>query len=190
MLDQMFLLNSILGTGILLLEIFLVSIILIFIFNKNLLKDLFEKNKKYLTEKNLLIVIFLFSLISSILTLVYSEYFGQVPCALCWFQRVFTYGIVVLSGTALSPFSTGEGLGMRLALKNIFVFSIFGSIFALYQHLEQILALYGTHLPCPVSGADCAKMTIFEYSHITFPWMAFVLFLFFIVAIFLQKKYK
>ena len=43
MLDQMFLLNSILGTGTLLLEIFLVGIILVYIVNYGLLKDIFER---------------------------------------------------------------------------------------------------------------------------------------------------
>ncbi len=184
MLDQMFTLNSILGAGTLFLEIFLVAIILLFIFNKDLLKNLCEK---YLTSKNLLILIFLFSVSASILTLVYSEYFGQVPCALCWFGRIFMYGVVVLSGTTL--LLSKEELEEDFALKNIFNFSILGAVVSLYHHILQVTAGSGSHLPCPASSGDCAKILVFEYGHITFPFMAFVLFIFFILAIFLRMRY-
>ena len=184
MLEQMFLLNWILGTGTLLLEFFLLAVVLIFIFQKSILENLFKKYLNYLNSRNLLILIFILSFSSSILTLIYSEYFGQIPCALCWFQRIFLYGIVVLSG--LGIYRREE----KFILNYILSFSIFGALFSLYQHAEQMLALYGTHLPCPVSGADCAKMTVFEYSHITFPYMAFILFLFFILAISLNLKFQ
>ena len=92
-----------------------ILIILILTFgNQNLKSTLIEGiNKNYLNkikilgfssiEQYLLLVIFLFSLFSTIMTLVYSEIFLQTPCSLCWFQRVFMYGIVVLSGSSLIP---------------------------------------------------------------------------------------
>ncbi len=198
--NQMFTLNSVLGTGTLLLEIFLASIILLYIFNKSFLEKLIKVDlpkyfKVEFTSKNLLILIFLFSFASSILTLIYSEYFGQIPCALCWFGRIFMYGIVILSGIALAPLSNGEGLGVRphlenFQLKNIFIFSILGALVSLYHHFLQITAGSGSHLPCPASSGDCAKILVFEYGHITFPWMAFVLFVFFMFALHLYKRYN
>ena len=208
MIDQLLLLNWWVATGTLLLEIAvalkLISLIILTFtpglslrklineVSENILKKF---NFDVLSEKFLLVCIFLFSLSGTVLSLVYSEYFGQVPCALCWFQRIFMYGIVVLSGLPLlaSPYKIEEQNKLaqqKYQLRNVLVFSILGAGFALYQHAEQILALYGTSLPCPVSGADCAKMTIFEYGHITFPWLAFVFFTFFIITILLQRKLK
>jgi disulfide bond formation protein DsbB len=123
------------------------------------------------------------------MTLVYSEIFLQVPCALCWWARIFMYGIVLLSGLALlsRQFKREE---FKTQISNIMVFSVLGSIVSLYHHVLQMTAAAGSHLPCPVSGGDCAKRLIFEYGHITFPWMAFVLFTFFMVIILLQRKLK
>lgn len=129
-----------------------------------------------------LLIIFAFSLLSSVMTLVYSEYFGIVPCALCWFERIFMYGIVVLSGLAL--YKREE----KYILPYILSFSIFGAAFSIYHHVLQMTASISSHLPCPVSGGDCAKRIIFEYGHITFPWMAFVVFAFFIVIFFVCKS--
>lgn len=204
MLEQMFLLNWWVATGVLFLEIITIFhiglVLILFLGNadmKNKLRETINKNWNYKMnllgfqsqEKYLVFVIFLFSLFSSLLTLVYSEYFLQIPCALCWWQRVFMYGIVVISATALWSDRNGNKLlEIKGIIKYILNFSILGFVFAIYQHAMQMLALYGTHLPCPVSGEDCSKMTLFEYGHITFPWMAVVLFAFFITIILLQKK--
>jgi disulfide bond formation protein DsbB len=198
MLENMLLLNWWVATATVVIEIFtLLHIVLLFLMqfgNANLSRkikksvyDNWSTKIAYLNiksfERYIVWVIFLFALASTVMSLVYSEIFLQEPCALCWWQRVFMYGVTVLAGVAVVYKDIKQ-------LKNILVFSIFGAGFALYQHLEQILALYGTHLPCPVTSVDCSKMTIFEYSHITFPWMAFVLFVFFITIILIEQKLK
>ncbi len=81
------------------------------------------------------------------------------------------YGIVVMSGLGL----------WRKEARNIFpyinIFAIFGLVVSLYHHFLQMFATSSGHLPCPVSGGDCAKRIIFEYGHITFPWMAALVFI-------------
>jgi disulfide bond formation protein DsbB len=198
MLENMLLLNWWVATGVLFLEIGvigkLISLILV-TYNSDFRNFILEISKNIkdkfnidvLSEKFLIFFIFVFSLFSSILTQVYSEIFLQVPCALCWWQRVFMYGVVVISGTSLFARNNQEEKGI---IKYLLNFSILGFGFAIYQHAMQMFALYGTHLPCPVSGADCSKMTLFEYGHITFPWMAVVLFGFFIAIIFLHRRLK
>jgi disulfide bond formation protein DsbB len=201
MIETMLTLNSWIALGVLIFEIAvlgkLISLIIMSLgddnnFKKNFKETVYGTKQKIfhnfgwdvLSEKFLLVFIFLFSLLASILTLVYSEIFQQVPCALCWFERIFMYGIVVLSGIGLTK---NPPLNQQ---KNIFVFSIFGAIISLYHHVLQMTAGIGSHLPCPTSGGDCAKRIIFEYGHITFPWMAFVMFAFFIIIILLQKRLK
>ncbi len=200
MLENMLLLNWILGTGILFLEFaFLGKFISLLIvtfgkgnFKKSYLEIVYKTKERIFTkfgldvlsDKFLIFFVFIFSLVSSMLTLVYSEIFLQIPCALCWFERIFMYGILILSAIALTKNPPQN------QIKNIFIFSIFGAAFSFYHHILQMTAGANSHLPCPTSGGDCAKRLIFEYGHITFPWMAFVLFAFFIVIILLQKKLK
>lgn len=200
MLETMLQFNWWVATGILFLEIGflgkLFSLLVVKYASGSLKSQFVELIKKVsenikhrfgihvLSERFLLLCIFIFSLCSSIMTLVYSEVFLQEPCSLCWWQRVFMYGITLLSLQALVKKEEGN------ILKYVLSFSFFGFLFALYQHIEQILALYGTHLPCPATSVDCSKMTIFEYGHITFPWMAVVLFAFFIVIILLQREIR
>lgn len=203
MLENMLLLNWWVATATLVLELgFLGKLFSLLVLSSgensfkkdfvNLIKNVRESVLKksgidVFTEKFLLYCIFIFSLGASFMTLVYSEIFMQAPCALCWFQRVFMYGIVVVSGTALYG---GRELEQRGILKYILNFSILGFLFAGYHHAQQFLAMYGTKIPCPATNVDCSKMTIFEYGHITFPWMAVVLFAFFIVIILLQRKVR
>lgn len=194
MLENMLMLNSWFATGILIIEIVLVIKLLFYIFgDKETLSKAahwslgsvgnFLGAKNYL-DRYIVIVIFLFSLFSSIMTLVYSEYFGLIPCALCWFERIFMYGIVLMSGIAL--WAKDEEVIQKYVLN----FSILGALTALYHHVLQMSATATSHLPCPASGGDCAKRTIFEYDHITFPWMAFVVFVMFIMVLLVRKKIK
>lgn len=209
MLENMFLFNKLVADGILLLE-FAVAIMILSYFYLLILKGEEKQNLKnslnnyidsglnflgfkYRREKYISLVIFLFSLASVISSFIYSEVFMQIPCALCWFQRAFLYGILILSGIAFfqkNTFDPSLKIKLEFQLNNILAFSIVGFLFAIYNHAEQILALYGTSLPCPASSADCSKLIIYEYGHITFPWVAAVLFAFFIIIILLQKKLK
>jgi disulfide bond formation protein DsbB len=207
--ENLLLINWITATGTLFLEIaiFLFILILIYFYftsekNKSIIRNFFE-NKIKISEKVLNLIglkftltiekisiwkIFVFSLFASVMTLVYSEIFGVVPCALCWFERVFMYGIVLISGIAL--FSRND-LERRGIFRYLIVFSILGAVVSLYHHVLQMTATASSHLPCPVSGGDCGKMIVFEYGHITFTFMAFVLFsLFIVITVFVKTIRK
>jgi disulfide bond formation protein DsbB len=95
------------------------------------------------------------------------------------------YGTVLISGTALFARNNLEQRGI---FRYLLVFSVLGAATSLYHHSLQMAADYGAHLPCPASGGDCAKRIIFEFGHITFPWMALSLFVLFILMILVVKK--
>ncbi len=117
---------------------------------------------------------FFTALVSTIITLFYSDYLGVLPCGLCWFQRVALYALVIVFGLAWYKKD-----------RNIFPYalalSVFGEIVSLYHHSLQIG--YSELLPCPVvaSTVDCAKPTFIEFGFITFPFMSVMLFAFFIL---------
>lgn len=126
-------------------------------------------------------LIFILGLVGSVLTLVYSEVFGFAPCGLCWLQRVFLYPIVLLS--ALGLLKKDRGI-----FDYVIGLSVPGFVLALYQHYLQLGG--GSFLPCPAApgAADCAQRLIFEFGHITFPYMAAVLFATLVVLSVMGKR--
>ena len=130
-------------------------------------------------------VVFLLALFGSILTLVYSEIFGFIPCGLCWLQRVALYPLVVIFGIA--SFSKKLKGDHGAALYGI-VLSILGAIVALYQHYLQMGG--SEFVACPVAGAgaDCAKRYVFEFGYITFPMMSLTLFVLIVVILYIHKS--
>lgn len=187
MTETILTLNFWAATGTLVLEIFLVLFTLWFVFARESLigfiksctgwRDIFTRD----WSQMFLIKVFALSLFSSVMTLVYSENFGVLPCGLCWFERVFMYGILFMSAVGL----------YKKEAKQIFpyitTFAWLGGAVALYHHFLQMTATATSHLPCPASGGDCAKRIIFEYGHITFPWMAVVVFATIILTSCLRK---
>ncbi len=125
---------------------------------------------------------FLLMLGSTVMSLVYSEIYGIIPCGLCWMQRVFIYSQVVVLGVALFL------RDVRAAWYSI-ALSACGAVVALYHHYIQIGG--ESVLPCPASGVgDCAKRFIYEFDYITFPLVAFSALVFTIVVMLfvLDKK--
>lgn len=123
--------------------------------------------------------VFALSLAATMLTLVYSEVFGIVPCGLCWFQRIFLYPQVIVAGIALLRHQGALVVDYLLAL------SVPGLLIALYQHYIQ---MGGSELvDCPAAAGDCAKRFVFEFGFVTFPFMAAVIFAVNIVLLLLLR---
>lgn len=190
MIEKILWLNGWVALGILLMEIFLAVFAVWFALSQ---KSFLDFVRKFVGWRNvfidnwsqmLLIKVFALTFISFAMSLVYSEYLGVIPCALCWFGRIFMYGIMMLSGTALYRREA------RMVFPYITVFAVLGLVVSLYHHFLQITASASSHLPCPASGGDCAKRIIFEYGHITFPWTAVVVFASIIFLSILERKLR
>lgn len=112
---------------------------------------------------------FFLALSATVLSLVYSEVFGFLPCGLCWLQRVFLYPQVILLGIAWLKKDSNIA-------DYVIALSIFGLFVAFDQHFMQMGIDSG--LPCPASGnGDCAKRILFEFNYITFPLISAMAFL-------------
>lgn len=167
-------LNSLVGLGTLALQILAVTLFVLYLRG--------SRDVEMIVAAWAIPVSFLLVLASTALSLVYSMYFGLVPCPLCWMQRVFLYPQLVLFAVAL-----------YIKDARVYVYaitlSLVGAAVALYQHALQ---MFGTgSLPCPASpGADCAKRIIFEMGYITFPLAAFSTFaLIMVIMLFLRRAY-
>jgi len=123
-----------------------------------------------LTDEYALLIIFIVSLTGLLLSLYYSDFIGLLPCTLCWWQRIFLYPQVILSGVALWR-------NDRSILLYSLWLSAIGAIIAGYQSLLQ----YGltSSLPCAAgaTAVSCSKVYFMEFGYITLPLMAFTAFL-------------
>lgn len=124
---------------------------------------------------------------SVVLTLIYSEYFGFVPCSLCWLQRIALYPQALF---AIMAFRLEErayyplyGIGL----------SVFGFIVAVYQYIYQMLPheVSSGLMPCLADGSgDCALKVMDTFGFVTFPFLSAVTFAFLIVVYLNLKKGK
>lgn len=111
------------------------------------------------------------SLIASLLTLVYSEVFGVIPCGLCWMERVMLYPQVLILGAALY-------YNDRSVVRSGIVLSVVGLVISLYHHYIQMGGSQFVKCPAAGAGADCAKRFLFEFNFVTFPLLAAITFAF------------
>lgn len=152
-MENLLLFNYLVGTATLAMQIGLVGLIVLYFIRPDFLERLLVRWS--------LRIGFIIAVAGTILTLVYSEYFGIIPCGLCWFGRIFLYPQVILFGIAAYKRDMG------IALYSV-VLSVCGLIVGLYTHYLQMGG--DGLLPCPASGvSDCAKRYLFEYGYITLP---------------------
>ena len=115
------------------------------------------------------------------MSLLYSEYFGFIPCSLCWLQRIAIYPQALMAILAFRSRDTLHfpiyGIGL----------SLFGLAVAIYQYIYQMVpqeVRTSGVAPCLLdgSGADCADKVIDQFGFVTFPFISGVTFLFLIVV--------
>lgn len=113
------------------------------------------------------------------ISLLYSEYFGFIPCSLCWLQRIALYPQALF---AVMAFKTKESVYFPLYS---IALSIFGFVVAVYQYIYQMLpkeVLTSGVMPCLADGSgDCALKVIDQFGFVTFPLLSAITFAFLII---------
>lgn len=117
---------------------------------------------------------FFIALISMLGSLYFSDVVGWEPCALCWYQRIIMYPLVII-------FAVGVWKQEVSARLYGLIFSAIGLVIAVYQVYLQVSALSGETLEgfCTVFGAsDCSELFMLEFGYITFPVLSATAFLY------------
>jgi disulfide bond formation protein DsbB len=116
---------------------------------------------------------------SVVISLIYSEYFGFIPCSLCWLQRIALYPQALLSVIAFKIKDT-----LFFPLYSI-VLSLFGFAVGIYHYIYQMWPkeeVTADFMPCLADGsADCAVRIIDEFGFVTFPLLSAISFAFLII---------
>jgi len=117
-------------------------------------------------------------------TLLYSEYFGFVPCSLCWLQRIALYAQAMIAIVAFVYRDTIFFPRYGIAL------SFFGIVVGVYQYIYQLIPAETRDavLPCLADGtADCGSKIMEVFGFVTFPFLSVVLFVF-LITLYLHMK--
>lgn len=133
--------------------------------------------------ENSLIFISIVSLVATLGSLYFSEVRGFTPCTLCWYQRIFMYPIVLISGIALFQ------KNVRIALTTA-IFAFIGGSISLYHYGIQKLSFLSDSAPA-CGDVPCTGQYINYLGFITIPFLALLAFLLIaITSLFMMKWQK
>src|SRR3989338_4074292 len=165
-------LNLIASLGTIAGQIFLVTILILWLFSRFGKGSVKSRSIEILRKAGSwgLVSGFVVVLTSVVLSLVYSDFIGFEPCKLCWIQRIFLYPQAVILGLALWKKSR-DAETYCLALSTI------GATIALYHYYGE--NFNPSALPaCDAGGAiSCAVRFVAEFGYITIPLMSLTAFL-------------
>jgi len=106
-------------------------------------------------------LVFIIALLSSLLSLFFSEILKFTPCVLCWYQRIFMYPMAFIG--AVSIMRKQKDLHYY-----ILPLSIIGFFIALYQNLLIWHILPEQIAPC-TAGVSCIDQPFVLFGFITIP---------------------
>jgi len=117
-------------------------------------------------KKYALYFAWLFSIFGTLLSLCLSEMLNWPICALCWYQRICLYPLVIILGMAC--FRSDN----RIAIYTL-PLTILGAVFSAYQYLEQMIPGFAPIDVCG-TGPSCSTIEWQYLGFITLPLISFV----------------
>ena len=128
-------------------------------------------------------IIFICWLIASVSTLgslFFSEIMEFPPCALCWYQRIFMFPLVIMFIVGLFPFD-------KSIIKYALPLSLVGWGFAFYHYL-----LYSGYIPESIQpctqGVSCSETYLDLFGFLTIPMLSLISFSIIAVLLFILRR--
>lgn len=151
----------------LLTQILVVFFAVILVFRKFQPKDKASKKLVQLISDNHILLIFIITAGATVASLFLSDILGLPPCKLCWYQRVFMYPQVIVSGIALFTNDIK-------AKKYLLSMSIIGLLVAIYHILVQT---FPAIIQCGDETVSCSAKQFAGFGYITIPVMSLTAFM-------------
>ncbi len=148
-------------------QITVVLLALILLVRKYKPKDKTSKRIVSLIANNYIVLIFLITAMASAGSLFLSDIMGYLPCKLCWYQRIFIYPQVIISGVAL--FASDANVR-----KYLLPLSLIGALIAIYHILLQA---FPSVLQCGDEAVSCSANQFVGFGYVTIPIMSLTAFL-------------
>jgi disulfide bond formation protein DsbB len=128
-------------------------------------------------------IIFICWIIASVSTLgslFFSEIMDFPPCALCWYQRVFMYPLVIVFLVGLFPFD-------RSIIRYALPLAVAGWGFAFYHYLLYSGFIPESIQPCS-QGVSCSETYLDLFGFVTIPLLSLISFSSVIGLLFVLKR--
>ncbi len=123
----------------------------------------------------------LIALTGAVGSLFFSEVLGYPPCALCWYQRIALYPLVLVIGV-------GIALRDRRVAVYALPLTLFGLAIAAYHNLLYYGFIAEELAPC-TEGVPCNAVQLELLGFITIPLMSLAAFLTIAICLIINYKY-
>lgn len=128
----------------------------------------------------IIFICWLFASVSTLGSLFFSEIMEFPPCALCWYQRIFMFPLVLVLFVGLFPF---EKSVVRFALP----LAVVGWGFAFYHFLLYTGFIPESIQPCS-QGVACSDTYLDLFGFVTIPLLSLISFSVLVLLLFILKR--
>lgn len=135
---------------------------------------------KTFLRQNALYIAWIIALLAVIGSLYFSEIKGFAPCALCWFQRIAIYPLVVLIPIGIIKKDP------RIA-DYVLSLTIVGTLISIYQNLLYYKILPESISPCS-AGVSCTTKYVEYFGFLTIPLLSLITLITITVLMIMYKK--
>jgi len=132
-----------------------------------------------MSKGTLIFASWLLACIATVGSLFFSEVMAYPPCALCWYQRICMYPLVIILLPAVISFD-------RSVLKYVFPLTGIGLFIAVYHNFVYYGAISESLSPCSM-GVSCKAEFIKWLGFIDIPQLSLIAFAVIFILLFLLK---
>ena len=129
---------------------------------------------------NIIFICWIIASVSTLGSLFFSEIMEFAPCALCWYQRVFMFPLVILLLVGLFPFD-------KSIIKYALPLALTGWGFAFYHYLLYSGFIPESLQPCS-QGVSCSETYVDLFGFLTIPMLSLISFSIIIVLLVILSR--
>ena len=126
------------------------------------------KDKASNSDWTIIFICWIVASVSTLGSLFFSEIMELAPCALCWYQRVFMFPLVIILLVGLFPFD-------KSIIKYALPLAIAGWGFAFYHYLLYSGFIPESIQPCS-QGVSCSETSLDLFGFLTIPMLSLISF--------------
>jgi disulfide bond formation protein DsbB len=126
------------------------------------------KDKASNSDWTIIFICWIVASVSTLGSLFFSEIMELAPCALCWYQRVFMFPLVIILLVGLFPFD-------KSIIKYALPLAIAGWGFAFYHYLLYSGFIPESIQPCS-QGVSCSETYLDLFGFLTIPMLSLISF--------------
>jgi len=138
------------------------------------------KDKASNSDWTIIFICWIVASVSTLGSLFFSEIMELAPCALCWYQRVFMFPLVIILLLGLFPFD-------KSIIKYALPLAIAGWGFAFYHYLLYSGFIPESIQPCS-QGVSCSETYLDLFGFLTIPMLSLISFSALVTLLLILKR--